>query len=285
MRRWGLGAAGVLALLCSTAAAQADDAPAGTLRPLWEAGLGVGGLRLPHYRGADQSHNWLLPVPYFVYRGDILKADRDGARALLFESEHLHFDLSAAASAPTRSRDNLARQGMPDLAPTLEVGPNLNWTWGRGRLGASRSDWKLDLRVPVRAAVTLESRPKHIGWSSTPHLNLDVGHASGWNMGLQAGPVWGDRSLNDHFYGVSPALATATRGAYAAPGGWGGWQSTAALSRRFPRHWVGMYVRLDSLQGARFTDSPLVRQRQHLSVGIATSWVLSTSDRLVPTAD
>ena len=24
-------------------------------RPAWEAGLGVGGLRLPHYRGSDQS--------------------------------------------------------------------------------------------------------------------------------------------------------------------------------------------------------------------------------------
>ena len=44
-------------------------------RPLWELGVGVGALRLPHYRGSDQSHNFLLPVPYLVYRGQILPKD------------------------------------------------------------------------------------------------------------------------------------------------------------------------------------------------------------------
>ncbi|MCK6435001.1 MAG: MipA/OmpV family protein, partial [Aquabacterium sp.] len=37
--------------------------------PLWELGIGAGMLRLPHYRGSDQSHLWLLPVPYVAYRG------------------------------------------------------------------------------------------------------------------------------------------------------------------------------------------------------------------------
>ncbi|HSB24315.1 MAG TPA: MipA/OmpV family protein, partial [Burkholderiaceae bacterium] len=52
-------------------------------QPLWEAGLGIGGLRLPDYRGSDQSHDWIVPVPYIAYRGKILKADREGARAVL----------------------------------------------------------------------------------------------------------------------------------------------------------------------------------------------------------
>ncbi len=251
-------------------------------RPLWEAGLGVGALRLPHYRGSDQMHNWLLPVPYLVYRGDIFKADRDGARALLFESERVHFDLSAAASAPTRSRDDRARQGMPDLAPTMEIGPNFNLTLGRGRLGSAQgTDWELELRAPLRAAVTLERHPQHIGWSSTPHINLDLHDAQGWNWGLQAGPVFSSRSLNGYFYDVTPAQATPTRPAYSAPGGYGGWQAIGALSRRFEKQWFGMFIKFDSLHGANFGDSPLVRQRQQVSVGIATSWILSTSERRV----
>src|SRR6266568_3550534 len=88
-------------------------------RPLWELGLGAGVLELPHYRGSDQSHTWLLPVPYVVYRGKFLKADREGARAVLFESDRVDFDLSLAASAPVRSRDDDARQGMADLKPTF----------------------------------------------------------------------------------------------------------------------------------------------------------------------
>ena len=83
---------------------------------MWELGLGVAALRLPHYRGSDQSHTWTLPVPYVQYRGEIFKANRDGARALLFDSDRVQLDLSVAASAPTRSNDNRARRGMTDLA-------------------------------------------------------------------------------------------------------------------------------------------------------------------------
>ena len=52
-----LVAAGLVA-----AGAQAAD------QPLWELGLGVAWVHLPHYRGSDQSRDWLLPVPYAVYR-------------------------------------------------------------------------------------------------------------------------------------------------------------------------------------------------------------------------
>lgn len=250
-------------------------------RPLWELGLGVGALRLPHYRGADQSHDWLLPVPYLVYRGEIFKADRDGARAVLVETERFDFDLSAAAGAPTRSEDNDARRGMDDLAPTFELGPNLNWTLSRG------AGWKLDLRAPLRAAFTIESKPRAIGWVATPNLNLDLANVggSGWNLGLLAGPVFASRRYNDYFYGVPEADALPDRPAYRARGGYGGLQGIVALSRRFERSWAGLFVKLDSLHGARDADSPLVRRRDHLSFGIAYSWVFATSGEMVTTAD
>jgi MipA family protein len=240
-------------------------------RPLWELGVGVAGLRMPHYRGSDQSHNWLLPVPYVVYRGEIFKADRDGARATLFESDRVDIDLSLAAGAPTYSRNNRARQGMADLAPSFEIGPNLNLNLARG------TGWKLDLRAPLRAALTFQSKPRTIGWIATPNLNLDVTRLQGWNLGLQAGAVFASRRFNAHFYDVSPADATTQRPAYSAAGGFGGGQLTAALSRRVENRWMGFFVKLDSLQGARFVDSPLVRQRTNVALGFAVSWVLRTS--------
>lgn len=271
----------IAALAASPALAQqplaAPEVVPGTA-PLWEVGIGVGALRLPHYRGSEQAHSWLLPLPYVVYRGQFLKADREGTRAVLFNSERIDFDLSLAASAPTRSTDNRARAGMADLPPTLEFGPNLNVTLARSR------GWKLDLRLPVRGVVTLERQPRGAGISASPNLNLDVRLAD-WNLGLQAGPQWGDRRRNAFFYSVGAADATATRPAYAAPGGWGGWTGTLALSRRTAGMWTGLYVRGDSLSGARFSGSPLLTARSTWSAGVAMAWVLKRSDQRVPAGD
>lgn len=248
-------------------------------QPLWELGLGAAGLRLPHYRGAEQSHTWWLPVPYVIYRGPILKADREGARAVLFETERFHFDLSLSASVPTRSEDNFARRGMDDLDPTVELGPKFNLTLARGER------WQLDLRAPVRAVLTVDGNPRSVGWTATPSINLDLPRAAGWNIGLQTGPVFGSRRYHAYFYDVRPEEALADRPAYRSRSGYAGLQFTAALSRRFEKVWVGMFLKADSLRGAVIADSPLVTQRENLSFGIALAYVFATSSRTVTTED
>jgi MipA family protein len=247
-------------------------------QPLWELGLGVGALRLPHYRGSDQNHDLLLPVPYGVYRGKIFRATREGARAVLLDSERFDFDISVAATAPTRSSDNRARTGMPDLPATLELGPNFNLTAARG------AHWKLDLRLPVRGVLALQSRPREQGWTFSPVINLDLQHA-GWNLGLQGGPVFGSRRHHAALYGVDPLYATAARPAYQAPGGAGGWQLTTGASRRLGDWWLGGFVRLDRVGGAAFEASPLVLRRQHVSFGLAFSRVFAVSAERVAVDD
>jgi len=260
-----------------------SDAPSeasGKQRPLWELGLGVAGLRLPDYRGSDQYRAYALPLPYVVYRGKWLKADRDGARALLVDVDRVKVDVSVAASVPTRSRDNVAREGMPDLPATGEIGPNVNITLFRA------GDAKLDLRLPLRAAVTFQSSPKFIGATFSPNLAFDLTEvAGGWNLGLLAGPLFGNRKYHEHFYGVDPIYATASRPAYRASGGYAGWQALAATSRRFGNTWVGAFLRYDSLAGAVFEDSPLVRSKHAVTAGIGISWVFARSSELVTTTD
>ncbi len=272
----------LVCLLAAACSARADQ-------PLWEAGAGIAALRLPHYRGSDRSAGWLLPLPYFVYRGDVLRADRNGARALLFDGDRVDVDLGLAASARARSgnegssqnsspnSNESARQGMPDLQPSVEIGPRLN-----ARLAGGDADaWRLALRVPLRAVVGIGSTPRHLGWTLAPVLNLDLRLPEGLDAGLQAGPLWGDRRLHGHYYGVGPAYATAVRPAYSAPGGRAGWQATAGLSRRSGRLWMGAFVRADSVGGAAFAGSPLVRQRSNLSGGLAMAWVFATSSQRV----
>ena len=269
MNRWLAG----LCLAAALCPAHAEE------RPLWELGAGVGLLQLPHYRGSDQSHTWLLPVPYVSYRGEILKADREGARAVLYESSRVDFDLSLGASAPTRSDDNVARRGMADLPPTFELGPNINFTLARD------VDWKLDLRAPVRTAITLQSHPRSIGWLSTPNLNLDLIDVGGWHVGLQAALVFGDRRYHAHFYDVAPQDVLPDRPAYQSRGGFGGGHLLASTSRRIGQFWVGAFGRLDSVRGAVFDDSPLVRQRNQWSLGMVVSWVFAASTKTVTSAE
>lgn len=266
---------------CMAAPVMAQD------KPLWELGLGVGALSLPHYKGSDQQRTWVLPVPYVIYRGAILRADRQGARAVLVDGSRLDVDMSIGGSAPTRSKNNEARAGMPDLKSAIEVGPNVNWrlAGGQTQLFGDPAGWRLQLRLPVRAAFTIESSPQYIGWTAAPNLNLDLRTPDGWNIGLLAGPNINSRRYHGYFYDVAPAYATAQRPTYTATGGYAGSRAVMALSRRFDQQWVGAYLQYDTLRGARFEDSPLVRQRQNVSFGVAMAWVLAASERRVPERD
>ncbi|MEO5880932.1 MAG: MipA/OmpV family protein, partial [Caldimonas sp.] len=233
------------------------QAPVGaTEKPLWELGLGVAGVRFPDYRGSDQANFFILPLPYIAYRGKLLRADSDGARAILFAGKRVTVDISVSASVPTRSQHNDARQGMPDLAGTFEIGPNLNvelWQSADRRM-------KVEFRLPLRQAVTLQSHPHNVGLTLSPNVNLDARDFIGrWKLGALIGPLFGNRRQHQYFYGVAPEFATPERAAYDAPGGYSGWRAIAALSRRYGNLYVGGFVRHDDLHDARYAPSPLVR--------------------------
>lgn len=274
----GLAAAGLAAAALAPAGAWAEQLP------LWELGLGVGALSFPAYRGSDETKHWVLPVPYVVYRGEIIKADRRGLRGILFDSERVELSLSVAASPPASSSDVKAREGMPDLEPTVEVGPSLNVTLWQANEGARR----LALRMPLRRGITVEGSPQSTGWLFTPHLNLDWRDApqlNGWRVGLLAGPIFGDARQHRYFYSVDPRFATPQRPAYEADGGYAGSQFLVALSKRYPGYWVGAFVRYDTLGGAVFEDSPLVKTKNYFAAGVAISWILGQSSERVEAYD
>jgi outer membrane protein len=249
-------------------------------KPLWEIGLGVTALQLPAYRGSADTRTDVLPIPYLVYRGDHFKADKDGVRGVLFDSDMFEVNLSLAASPPVNSHDVKVRNGMPDLNSSLELGPSVDIKLWH----SSGQDAKLRLFVPVRAAMTLESDPKFIGWQFTPRLNLDVANPlgyKGWTLAVVGGPVFGSREQHDYFYGVAPQYATASRVAYDAKAGYAGMQVLSALWKRFPSFWMGGFLRFDDVRGAVFENSPLVTQKSGFSGGVAMTWVLGQSSKMV----
>jgi len=249
-------------------------------KPLWEFGMGVGAMVFPDYRGSDEVNVYPLPLPYFVYRGQFLKADREGLRGELFDKRYLELSFSMGATIPVSSEDNDAREGMPNLRPTLELGPSLDVHLWR----SDDNGKKLDLVMPLRLPITLEGSPQALGWNFSPRLNLDIeniGGYEGWNFGVGAGPLFGAAKYHEYFYSVAPRFATAERPAYDARGGYSGTHFIAAISKRFPGYWVGAYMRYDNLRGAVFEDSPLVRQQNYLTGGIGIAWMITKSRRMV----
>ncbi len=248
--------------------------------PLWEVGGGMAALTFPDYRGSARQREYLLPVPMFVYRGEVFQADRERVRGVFFRSERAEIDVSINGSVPVNSDGGGAREGMPDLDPTLEIGPSFNW-----KLRQSQQQ-TLTLRIPVRAVIASDFRSAEgAGFLANPNLNLDVRFATGWKLGLQAGALFGDRRYHDYFYGVAQEHARPGRPAYRARGGYSGSQLIASLSRRYDRWFVGGFVKADFLRGAEFEDSPLVERRDNLTAGIAVTYVFARSERRVTVPD
>lgn len=263
-----------LAIIGAPLAAQAEQ------KPLWEAGMGVGAMAFPDYRGSDEYQAFPVPLPYFVYRGKFFKADREGLRGELFDQRYLELSFSMGATIPVSSDDNRAREGMPNLRPTLELGPSLDVHLWR----SADTQMKLDLVMPLRLPITLESSPKTLRWNFAPRLNLDIENVAGqqgWNFGIGAGPLFGAAQYHEYFYSVAPRFATAERPAYDARGGYSGMHLITAISKRFPGYWVGAYMRYDNLHNAVFEDSPLMRQQNYVTGGIGIAWMIGKSKQLV----
>lgn len=263
------------AALAATSTCGAEDLP------LWEAGAGVAAIDFPDYRGSDERTTYVLPFPYLIYRGEFLKADRDSLRGLFFKSERSELNVSISGSVPVNSSENAARRGMPDLDPTAEIGPNLQLNL----LRSSADTWRIDLRLPVRAVIATDfSRVHDVGWVFAPQLNADLRNTilgEDWKVGMAIGPLFGNRRYHNYYYGVASQYANASRPGYDAPGGYGGIQATGAVSRRFPAYWVGAFARWDTLGGAVFEESPLIRRQASYSVGFAIAWMLGESSQRV----
>lgn len=266
-------------------AAAASALAAAEEKPLWEAGLGVAVIDFPDYRGADERHSYALPLPYFIYRGEVFQSDRDGARSRFFRNDRFDLDISLSGSIPVDSSDNSARTGMPDLDPTLEIGPRLHMKLVRD---AARG-LEVGLTLPLRTVIATDFSHSHnVGWVFEPRVDIDFKRTwlgEGWNVGAGLGPLFGDKRFHNYFFGVAPEFATAGRPAYVADSGYAGLRALGALSKRFPSFWAGAFIRVDTLAGSVLEASPLIRQNESYAAGFAITWALGESASTVNVDD
>jgi len=250
-------------------------------KPLWEVGVGLAFLRLPDYRGSDESRFYLLPFPYVIYRGDIVRVDRERISGRIFKTDRVLLDVSIFGSVPVDSSQNEARRGMPDLDPTFEIGPSLDISL----LENKNDQYKLKATFPVRAVFSTDfSSVHHEGWVFSPRLHFEIDNlikGSGLKLGISAGPIFGSSDYHRYYYTVDPAYATPSRPAYSAGGGYTGSTLIVGLNKEYKQLVFRAFFSMDILQGAVYEDSPLVKTKNSYMYGFAVSWIFLKSEKLV----
>lgn len=263
--------------------AEAPPPRAPTQRPLFELGLAGGGGYTADYPAAAQSHWRGLVTPWLIYRGDILRADEQGARARTWLGDRIELAVSGSGSFPASSSDNDARRGMPDLDWIGEIGPTIIWTVWRDLDPASPRRIVLD--TPIRAAFSTNlSSIAFRGFTFEPDIawqqrNLLV---DGSRLRVSIGAIFGTTHYLDYFYTVPAQFATPERPAYSARGGYLG--SRLSLSFRVPV-WQSLSLvlggRIANFSGAANADSPLYLRQWNYAVAAGFSWTIFQSGRQV----
>lgn len=281
LRRTCVGAtfAGLCAALAAPAA-RAQDEPARSAAasglPLWEAGAFAGIATQPAYPGADENVDRALVLPWVIYRGPLLRIDRGALTVRALRTPRTELDVGFSLSLGSNAADVEARRGMPDLGTLVEFGPRLKINLGA--LDGDRPAWRLEL--PLRGVFDASDGLRHRGYAFEPQLVYETRRDGGWGLQASAGLVFGDRELNDTFYGVAPAFATAARPAYAARAGLIGSRAGLALSRRIGQDLrLFVFARVDSVAGGANDTSPLVRRETGATAGVGLAWTLARSRR------
>jgi MipA family protein len=272
-----------LAGAAAAAIAAALPAPAQETqrRPLLEAGVFGGGALLPNYPAAGQSHLRPVVLPWLIYRGDLLRSDDRGVRGHVYRSQDLEFTLNLSGALGSRSSENDARQGMPDLDYLGEIGPSLRWVAWRD--GENRS--RLVVETPVRAVFGTDlERIRFRGFVFAPEVALeraDLGFR-GARARIGFGPILASGLLMDYWYEVKAEYARPGRPAYDASGGYLGLR--LQYSYRVPvtdRLSVTLGGRLENFSGATNEDSPLFRKAFNATLVGGVSFTLYRSPATV----
>lgn len=238
-----------------------------------EAGIGLSAVHFPHYIGSDQTHTLALPFPYIRYRSENLNIDRNLIQTKMWSHGNWNLEMSFGGAVAVMSDDNDAREGMEDLDFIGEAGPALHYYFS----GDRQSENAILLSLPLRAAVSTDfSEAEGRGYSFNPTLY--------WRRGYQYQTVLvrpqitatirsASHQLYDYTYGVDAEFATPEREEYQADGGYGGYSLSYSTSLRFDVYLLAMGLSYHNIAGASYDESPLVKQKENVLVGIAWAMI------------
>lgn len=241
--------------------------------PLWEIGGFSLGVSQQAYPGSDTQLNRVLALPFVVYRGQWLRADRETIGLRAVKTDRFELDLGVAGSFGGGGEDIAARRGMRELGTLVELGPRLKL-----RLSDPVASGRWRAEVPLRGVFDLNDRGRYRGMAVEPKLTYERQTPGGWRYGASLSFIVADARLSDYFYSVPLADATPMRPAYVSQSGLVTSRLSLSATRSLNRDWrLFGFARLDTVEGAANEASPLVRQKTgaSLGIGLTYAWIRS----------
>lgn len=261
-------------------AGQEVEPPESQLLPLYEYGVIGIASTLPHYRGSDESTNYYFPLPYFIYRGEWFKANREGVRGIFWRSKRFTTEISLSGNPPV-SDDNQAREGMDELDALVEIGPALRfYFWDAG-------EWNsFYMQANVRAATSFgfddgldAAYQGYTSELSMTYLNATLLKRQNIKFHLNGGFKFSDSEFHSYFYDVSSEFATADRAEYHADGGYSGMHVSGSIQKEISAKLrFGVYGRWANNNGTVYKDSPLMLEDNNYILGAMLVWKIGESE-------
>lgn len=245
--------------------------------PLFEWGFLVGHGMLADYPASNEYRYLTIPTPYLSYHGEIFETDeQEGTRFRIIRNPNFDFDLSFGGSFPTETDGNQARQGMPPLDWTLEIGPRLLYYLYKKPQYAS-----IRLGLPLRTSFSTNfNTTKNIGYLFTPSLQIDR-----FNFLIEGLDLYFDLTFNylsegeaDYFYEIQPQYQTTERSSYNAKAGFLNWQTSLGTQIEWDQKILILGVQYSDLSNSVNKDSFLHKSDQNWSYLIGFGWILYSSE-------
>ncbi len=246
-------------------------------KPLYEFGIFAGAAAAVDYPASNQKHFQWLAFPTITYRGDILKSNREeGTKALFFNTENFELSVSGGGSFPVESKNNDARQGMPNLDWVLELGPKLNYY-----LINRPGDEVFYFYLPYRQMFRTDFRKSgETGYTVAPGLFYQRNHLI-WESFSFYGTLtfnWYDVRANSYFFEVKKDFETPKRKEYDAKSGYSSTDISGAFAFEAKKN-IYLFLGLSfyDFSGSANNQSPLFRARNNWSfgTGITYTWLES----------
>lgn len=273
-------------LLLLAAHLNAEETSSDDLPGLWGLRLVAFGQSFPAYPSSSDQNITVLPLPYPVYRGKILRFGEDLdtiANSQLVNVNRIKLSLGLSASFP-ESSDNLSgRAGMPDLDLLVEAGPELKLTLS----GSPDDDREFLLSLQVRGAVSMDGfDATGRGFVFKPELEYLYRHFldSKTELRLRVSPAWATSNYANFFYGVDDEFATPDRPSFDAASGYLNTEFLLGLNRKITnRLEFRGSVRLWANKGSANNASPLYQRDYDRGIRLALFWTVWESKRRTTT--
>jgi len=275
-------------LLLAAAQLHAEEAVDENLPGLWGIRLVAFGQDFPAYPSSSEQNLTILPLPFPVYRGKILRFGEDLediANSRILSRDRVKLSIGLNASFPEDSDNLSVRTGMPDLDFLVEAGPELKIALK----GGPDEDRELKLSLQARGAVSLDGLdPTGRGFIFNPELEYLARDLLGPRNELRfrVAPAWASRNYMDFFYGVAPEFATPSRPRFDASSGYLNTEFLVGLNRKITeRLEFRGSIRLWVNKGAANDASPLYQRDYDHGIRLALFWTAWESKRRAATKD